>query len=206
MIQLFLKGGPVMWPMLVLSVVALSVVIERLLFLWEERKRRDPESVQKILDRVEHGHLEKAVEAGAQSHDPIARVLTHGLTHREVSLSNALLQAAGKELDRYNRGLVILDTSVTLGPLLGLLGTVMGMMKSFGIVGGAELAAQQRIITGGVAESLIAVSFGLGVAILAIIPLNYLGTRLERMRRQIEDASMYLELLVSKHMPETNRD
>ena len=68
------------------------------------------------------------------------------------------------------------------------------------------MAAKTAAITGGIAESLIAVSFGLAVAILAIIPLNYLGSRLEKRRREIEEATNHLELLVGKHaqssMPE----
>ena len=109
-----------------------------------------------------------------------------------------MLEAANAELDRYNRGLVVLDTAVTLGPLLGLLGTVIGMIRAFGVIGGGELAAQQHAITGGIAESLIAVTFGLGVAIVSILPLNYLNARLEKARRQMESAMTRMELLLHK--------
>jgi biopolymer transport protein ExbB len=72
------------------------------------------------------------------------------------------------------------------------------MIQAFGIVGGADLADKQSAITGGIAESLIAVTFGLGVAIVAIVPLNYLTSRLETMRRKLEDATNHLELTVGK--------
>lgn len=198
LLDLFLKGGPIMWPILLLSIVTAGVVLERILFLASERLRRKPHDIEKVLSLAEHQQLDQAAQQGAHSSDPIARVLAHGLAHRDVSLSNALVQAAGRELDRYNRGLVVLDTAVTLGPLLGLLGTVIGMIQAFGIVGGADLAGQQTAITGGIAESLIAVTFGLGVAIVAIVPLNYLSAQLESTRRQLEDATNHLELIVGK--------
>ncbi|HEY8966393.1 MAG TPA: MotA/TolQ/ExbB proton channel family protein, partial [Candidatus Methylacidiphilales bacterium] len=108
------------------------------------------------------------------------------------------LEGASAELDRYNRGLVVLDTAVTLGPLLGLLGTVTGMMRAFNLVGGEDLAGKTAALTGGVSECLIAVTFGLGVAIVALIPLNYLNARLEKTRRELESAMTRLELLVAR--------
>lgn len=197
-LELFVKGGPIMWPILLLSIVTGGVVLERLFFLAHERLSLKPDDVQKVFSLVEHHKLDEAAVCGQASTDPIARVLAHGLAHRDISLSNALVQAAGRELDRYNRGLVVLDTAVTLGPLLGLLGTVIGMIQAFGVVGGADLAGQQSAITGGIAESLIAVTFGLAVAIVAIIPLNYLSGKLETMRRQLEDATNHLELTLGK--------
>lgn len=199
MLELFFKGGPIMWPILLLSIVALGVVIERVVFLVQEIRSRDRASVHHIFQLVEHGKLDEATKAADGSPDMVARVLISGLEHRSTSLSDAMLEGASAELDRYNRGLVALDTAVTLGPLLGLLGTVTGMMNAFSVVGGADLAGRQAAITGGIAECLIAVTFGLGVAIVAIIPLNYLNARMEKARRELESAMTRLELLVAKH-------
>ncbi|CAB4242523.1 Biopolymer transporter [Methylacidimicrobium sp. AP8] len=194
--QLFLKGGPIMWPILLLSVVTVAVLFERLLFLMTETRRRDIPLLRKIFELVEHGHLAQALAIAEKSKDPVIRVLAEGMRHKDGSVSDALLEAANSQLDRYNKGLVVLDTAVTLGPLLGLLGTVTGMMRAFSIVGGGELAGKQAAITGGVAESLIAVSFGLGVAIVAIVPLNFFSARMEAMRREMEAASTKLEMLL----------
>ncbi len=187
-----------MWPILVLSVMTLGVAIERLFFILREKKSQDKSAVHKIFDLVKHGKFDEAIHIGRGSTDKVARVLTEGLEHRDSSLEDALLEAASQELDHYNRGLVVLDTAVTLGPLLGLLGTVTGMMKAFGVIGGSDLAEKQQVITGGIAESLLAVSFGLVVAIVAILPLNYFSSRLERVRRQIEGAMNQLTILLRK--------
>lgn len=182
-----------MWPILITSIVALTVVIERLLFLTRESFTRRRATVSEILARIEHGDVEGAIRAGEGSPDYVARTLTYGLLHRDKSASDALLRAANREMKRFSRGLTCLDTIITLAPLLGLLGTVTGMIRSFGLVGGDELGAPTAI-TGGIAEALIATAFGLGVAIVALIPYNYLHGRMEAARTELQDAASHVEL------------
>jgi biopolymer transport protein ExbB len=147
-----------------------------------------------MLDAVEQGDPDGAVKIADDTKDFVARTLCAALSHRrEKSISSALLRAAEQELARYNRGLSTLDTIITLAPLLGLLGTVTGMMNSFGMLQGGELGAPTAI-TGGIAEALIATAFGLGVAIMALIPFNYLNSRLELARREIQDAAAHVEI------------
>jgi len=200
MFQLFVKGGPIMWPLLFTSIIALTVVSERLFFIMRERFKRQPRVVGKILAKVEAGDFEGAVQVGAESQDFVAATLIYALENRDKSVSEALLRAASWELKRFNRGLAILDTVITLAPLLGLLGTVTGMIHSFSLLGGAELGAPQAI-TGGIAEALIATAFGLSVAILALLPFNYLNARLEEARHDIQDAASHLELYLVKRAP-----
>ena len=201
MFEIFRKGGPVMWPLLLTSIVSLSVVIERLVFIAREKARRKPELVEGILEKVEEGDIDGAVLAGRQSHDFVARVLSYALSHRDRSYTNALLRASNQELKRFNQGLSVLDTAITLAPLLGLFGTVTGMIHAFGLLGGKELEAP-TVITGGIAEALIATAFGLVIAIVALIPYNYLNTRLEEARHELEDASNHLELLLANQAKE----
>lgn len=195
LIGYFKKGGPIMYPLLCVSILALSVVLERLWFLAREQKSRDPEVVDEILGRIQDADVAGAVRAGAKSRDFVARALIYGIQHREKSLSNALIRSAGAEIHRFTRGISILDTCVTMAPLLGLLGTVTGMMGSFGMLGGAELSAPSQI-TGGIAEALIATAFGLGIAITSLIPMNYLHQQAEKAKHEIEDASTHLEILM----------
>lgn len=201
MIQLFLKGGPIMWPLLLTSVIALTVVLERLVFILVEKKRRQPRVMHEVFALLEHGKPDEAIRAGLDSRDFVARTLVFALKERASSFTNALLWASSEELKRFNRGLSLLDTVITLAPLLGLLGTVTGMIRSFSLLGGSELGAPSAI-TGGIAEALIATAFGLGVAITALLPFNYLTARLEEARREIEVAGNRLELLLIKHAPD----
>ncbi|MCX6967860.1 MAG: MotA/TolQ/ExbB proton channel family protein [Verrucomicrobia bacterium] len=194
MLEIFLKGGPMMWPLLLTSLLALTVVFERLFFTLREHCRRDPVAVAAIFAEVERGDFVRAQEIGALSRDYVARVLTYALEHRKTSYSNAILQAANRELQRFNRGISVLDTIVTLAPLEGLFGTVTGMIHAFGLLGASELGAPAAI-TGGIAEALVATGFGLAIAMVSLLPFNYLATQLEQARQEIETAAAQLELL-----------
>jgi len=195
--NLFIKGGPVMWPLLAVSVVALTIVFERLFFTIREKRRRQPVAVAKIFAAAEEGDFAGAEQAGASSADFIAVILTYAIRHRSVSFSNALLQCSGLELQRFNRGISTLDTIITLAPLLGLFGTVTGMIHAFGLLGASELGAPTAI-TGGIAEALIATAFGLLIAMISLLPFNYLNTQLEAARQEMENVGAHLELLLLK--------
>jgi biopolymer transport protein ExbB len=182
-----------MWPLLICSIVTVATALERLFFILRERARRKPQLVDKILERVEHHDLDGAIKIGSANQDFVARVLVSALAHRAESFSSAVLRAANLELKKFNRGLAVLDTIITLAPLLGLLGTVTGMIHAFGLLGARQLDAPEAI-TGGIAQALIATAFGLSIAITALIPFNYLNARLEEARHDIEDAATQLEL------------
>ncbi|MBL9147737.1 MAG: MotA/TolQ/ExbB proton channel family protein [Phycisphaerae bacterium] len=183
-----------MWPLLAASVLALGAVLERTLFLMRERWRRSPRSLERFFIAVSNGDLDGAKKIAAGTKFYVVRVLGYALNHREQSIANALVYAQGVEMRRFRRGISILDTVITLAPLLGLLGTVTGMMGSFSLIGG-ELSAPGAI-TGGIAEALIATAFGLGIAIVSLIPYNMLNTKMEEARHEMESASAQFELMM----------
>lgn len=195
-VEVFKKGGPIMWPLLIAATLSLLTVVERLIFLTLEQSRRNPQGVQHFLEAVTEGDFEKALVVGGKSRFFVLRALAYALEHREKSISNALLYSQSREMRRYRRGIPVLDTVITLAPLLGLLGTVTGMMGSFALIGG-ELSAPGAI-TGGIAEALIATAFGLGIAITSLIPFNMLNARMEEARQEMEAAAIQLELLVNR--------
>jgi biopolymer transport protein ExbB len=196
--ELFNKGGPVMWPILVISLVGFTVVIERLIFIFRENSAREHEVVEKILEKVEARDIDGGVEIGRQSRDFVARILTYALSNKDLSLSNAFIRAANQEMTRFNQGLATLDTVITAAPLLGLLGTVTGMMRTFGALGGGDIGAAAGQITGGVAEALIATCCGLFIAVTCLFPYNYLNARVEEARHEVDDAFNALELIIKK--------
>jgi biopolymer transport protein ExbB len=196
--ELFHDGRFMMWPILLLSLLLVTVVMERLFFIFRENGRRQPEVVEKMLERVEAKDIEGAVELGKKSPDYVARILVYAITHKEHSLGNAFTRAANQEMQRFSQGLPTLDTCITAAPLMGLLGTVTGMMNTFGALQGGDIAAAAGQITGGVAEALIATACGLGIAITGLLPFNYLNARLEEARHEVEDASNSLEIIINK--------
>ncbi len=196
--ELFKHGGPIMWPILLVSFLMITVAVERVLFIIRENSRRQPEVVEKMLERAEQNDIQGAVELGKKSHDFVARILVYALTHKEHSLGNAFTRAANQELQRYSQGLPTLDTCITAAPLLGLLGTVTGMMGTFGALGGGDIGAAASKITGGVAEALIATMCGLAIAVTGLLPFNYMNARVEEARHEVEDAGNSLEIIISK--------
>jgi biopolymer transport protein ExbB len=195
--ELFIHGGWIMWPILLVSFVAVTAVVERTLFLLRENFRRQPERVEQMLEKVSQGDFEGARRLGETSTDYVARILVSAITHRD-SLTNAFTRAANQELNRYQRGIAVLDTCITISPLLGLLGTVLGMMNTFGALGDGDIAANAGKITGGVGEALIATACGLLIAIVGLLPYNILNARVEEARHEITDAATTLELTIQK--------
>jgi biopolymer transport protein ExbB len=196
--ELFAHGGPIMWPILIVSFLAVTVVVERTIFLIRENSTRQPEVVEKMLEHVEARDTDRALALGQKSPDYIARILVYALTHREHSLPNAFMRAANRELARFQQGMAWLDTCITAAPLLGLLGTVTGMMNTFGALGDGNIAASAGKITGGVGEALIATACGLIIAILGLFPYNVLNARIESAKHDISDASNALEVIMKK--------
>ena len=194
-VRTFIHGGPIMWPLLFAAIVAAVVSLERTLFIVSEKRRQNPAQVEQIFTLVENGDRAGAIRVAQSSTDFIARVLGFALSNAELSISHAISKASALELKRFSRGLPILDTIITAAPLLGLLGTVTGMMNTFSMMGGDELGAPAAI-TGGIAEGLIATAFGLLVAITCLFPNNYLNARIESAQHEMEDAGRRLELLL----------
>lgn len=202
LMDLFIMGEWIMWPMILVSFIMFTVVVERLLFIVRENASREPEVVEKMLEAVERNDIEGALAIGKKSKDYIAKILVYSLTNRQYSLSNAFIRASGQELTRFQQGMATLDTCITAAPLLGLLGTVTGMMRTFGALGGGDVGAAAGQITGGVAEALIATACGLFVAVVGLFPFNYLNARAEQAKQEVADVSHALEILIKKS--ETN--
>src|SRR6476659_2583706 len=197
LIDKFHKGGPIMWPILIVSIIALTVVIERI-FWWGGRWfRRDPKRIDKVFTAIENGDTAEASRLARGSRDPVLRMIWNGLNHQHASLQGALQVAAGIEIKRAGRFLVVMDTLVTLAPLLGLLGTITGLIKSFSFLGNEELAVQA--VTGGIAEALIATACGLGIAIFALIPFNFFTSRVSNLEFELQTAATNLEVMLQAH-------
>src|SRR4029078_4784348 len=194
LIDKFHKGGPIMWPILIVSIVALTVVLERCIWWGGRWFRRDPKRIEKVFTAIENGDTAEASRLSRSSRDPVLRMLWNGLNHQHSSLEAALQVAAGIELKRAGRFLVVMDTLVTLAPLLGLLGTITGLIRSFSFLGNEALAVQA--LSGGIAEALIAPACGLGIAIFALIPFNFFTSRVSNLEFELQTAATNLEVML----------
>jgi biopolymer transport protein ExbB len=183
-----------MIPLAGCSILALAVVLERAWTWWRVGGTRDGDAV---LSEAARGDWAAACRLGEASLSPAARVLAAGIRHRNPAATLAMEAAARHEIARLKRFLPVLDTIVTLSPLLGLLGTVTGMIAAFGVMGQSGMNSPHAI-TGGVAEALIATAVGLGIAIAALVPLNFFNSRLDTMLETIERYGSRLELVLAE--------
>jgi biopolymer transport protein ExbB len=197
MINLFIKGGPIMYPLLICSIIALTVIIERAIFWIGEDYRRDQALVNEVLSLAERGNWETVRARIGNSKDFIIRILVAGILHREFSIAKAMETAASDELDRMRRYLPILDTIITVSPLLGIFGTVIGIILSFEMLGSAGIEEPQAV-TAGIAQALITTASGLGIAILSLFPFNYFNSRIEKAATTIEKYATSLEIVYEK--------
>ena len=197
LIDYFRQGGPVMWPILITGLVAVAVVGERTFWWIRESRRRDPATLEKIFAALENGDFREAGQLSKDSRDPVIRMIYHGMNHHHSSLQGALQVAAGVEIQRAGRFLTVMDTLVTLAPLLGLLGTVSGIFGTFIALGKQSVEGAMGSITGGIGEALIATMCGLGIAILALIPFNYFTQRTSQLQFELESAATNLEVMVA---------
>lgn len=189
MIQLLMGGGWMMIPILGCSLLALTISIER---GFQFRSLRYSHLANRMIKLVGQGKWSDALALAEQRQSPTLRVLAAGIFHRDQQPDKAMEAAGIAEVSRLKRGLSVLDTVITLGPLLGLLGTIIGMIDSFGIMSKTGLG-NPHAVTGGVAEALICTAAGIGVAVITLIPYNMFLSLVERESERIEQYATQLQ-------------
>jgi biopolymer transport protein ExbB len=197
MLHLFIAGGPVMYPLLACSIIVMTVIIERILFWIHMDRDRDKALVDKILDLCRTGDWESVRSKTKGSKDYIIKILVTGILHREFSMAKAMEAAASEEIKRMQKYMAVIDTMITVAPLLGIFGTVIGIILSFEMLGTAGIEHPQAV-TAGIAQALITTAAGLGIAILSVFPYNYFNSRIEKAALDIEKYATSLEIVYEK--------
>ena len=191
-VETFLKGGPIMWPILVCLIVALATVAERLLYWRNVRRLRADKAFSEALWEVRLGQYGPAWQRTQGAASPFLVTLRSGLANGRTEPVTAMQLRAEETLEEAGARQWLLSTIVTLAPLLGLLGTVIGIMGSFQFIGSEQLAVAK--VSGGVGEALIATAAGLGIAIFCLIPHNFFHRRAQSLRHDLEQAINQAEI------------
>ncbi len=197
MLEIFYSGGPVMYPLLVCSILVLTVIIDRIIFWVRTDMQRNQTLVDDILELCRLGDWDSIRERVAGSNDYLVKILVSGLLHREFSMAKAMEAAAADEIKRMQRYMNVLDTMITVAPLLGIFGTVIGIISSFEILGSSGIEHPQAV-TAGIAQALITTATGLGIAILTVFPYNYFNSRVENAAMDVEKYATSLEIVYEK--------
>lgn len=186
-------SGGILYLMAVLLLVALTIALERAWYLRHVlgAGNRLVEELDEVT-RTENGQLNTLLEhaAGLPHARMLETVIEHDLDHHFERLADKMDEAMMLEAPRVDRFLWVLDTIVTLAPLLGLLGTIIGMFNSFQVLSSPGMAPTK--VTGGVAEALLATASGLFIAILGLMFFNGLNNRVRVIMHQLDTLKMML--------------
>lgn len=190
MLTLLDHGGLILILILVLSVIAVVIIAERLLFF---RRIRGDENViiQRLQSTLEKGHFDEALSICENNPSPVTNLMKVGIEKRHLSqesIKAAITDAANLEIPRMERYLSFLGTIAHISPLLGLLGTVTGNIRAFGVLGDfAAAGGNPALLAQGISEALITTAAGLIVAIPAIIFYNALVSKVNHRIIQLEN-------------------
>lgn len=192
------RGGPIMWPLLICSLFSLAITIERILFWWrKQRSNRSAALIEELFHYTEQGKFEQAIQLGHEQTGSTLRMLVAGLKHREYSLTESMAVAASDEIARMKQGLSVLDTIITMAPLLGILGTVMGIIRSFHLLSTSEIM-NPSAVTSGIAEALITTAAGLIIALITLVFFNALVSKVQTETRRLEQIITQFEAAYKK--------
>ncbi len=199
MLDFVSKGGPVLWVIMALSVVGLAIIIERFLY-FRSIKVDEDKLFQRVKASVEKGHFEEALSICDNNESPLSALIKVGIEYRsypESAQKEVLKDAAAQEVPRLERNVSALGTIAHIAPLLGLLGTVTGTMKAFGVLGRFGSVADPSILAKGVSEALITTVGGIVVAVPAVIFYNYLVNKVNLILLKMENQVTALILMIN---------
>lgn len=189
----FGKGGLIMYPLLLCSIAALAIVIEKMIAL--RRKKVIIPEIVSVLDNIKGApDVGLALSICEKHSGPFANIIRAGLENRSLTreeIKETLTDQGRQEVHHLERGLVILETVAAIGPLLGLLGTVIGILKVFNVISVMGMG-QASALSGGISEALITTIAGLSIGIPTVVAYNYFSDKAERLVLEIEKYSTIL--------------
>jgi biopolymer transport protein ExbB len=193
-VEKFIEGGWVMWPILITFLLSLSVILDRTVWWLALRSKIKTGLQEKAREALGTGDFSAAWDLGKNTTEPFLKNLNEGMSHANTSMLAAMQLHATHLLEKADARMWVLSTMITLAPLLGLFGTVAGLMGSFAAIGTDQLAVSK--VTGGIGEALIATACGIAIAVLCLLPYNFFRKRVSSLRSSLERWINHCELLV----------
>jgi biopolymer transport protein ExbB len=191
--EFLLRGGFMMYPLLLSALVALAVMIERFIMMHKKFSSR-PSDARELIQLARKGDLKTALMNAEKMETPVASVLAAGLRDESAPIEEveiAMQNQAELWVPQMEKRLEVLDTVITAAPLMGLLGTITGMMSSFQVLS-EKGVNEPHAITGGVAEALIATATGLVIALICLFAFNYFNNKVKTLIFEMESAAAQL--------------
>ena len=196
--DLSLKGGVIMIPLLILSILAIYIFIERAVVI-RKAAREDRTFMDRIKDYIHEGDVDAALNPCKKTDTPYARLIEKGITRLGRPMNDVLVaieNVGNLEVAKLEKGFPWLATAAAGAPMLGFLGTVTGMVRAFYNMASAGTSADITTLSGGIYEALVTTVAGLVVGIIALFDYNYLVARVDGVVNQLEAKTMeFMDLL-----------
>ena len=194
-LTIFKSGGPVMWPILFCSILGFTIACERLFAFWKYNFANYffSSKHRQIIALTREGKYSEALDLAKNSESPVCSIFAQALEHREAGFRETLEATSQQTIDRLRRGFSMLDTVITVAPMLGILGTVTGIINTFHVLSAAGIENPTGA-TAGIAEALITTAAGLVVAIGCLFPFNFFVAQLKRRTHELEQLTHQMEI------------
>ncbi len=203
MTDLMTKGGIIMIPILFCSILALAIFVERLIFFAKmRRKGKDIET--RVIALLDQGHDKEAVTTARQSASPMGRVLAAAMEVLHLdreTLETVIIDATDEEIRDLSTHVQTLATIANVAPLLGLLGTVFGMIKAFMVIQEMGGKVNAAVLAGGIWEAMLTTAFGLAVALPVMMAHSYLLAGIDRYEAKLQRGSVkFIKSISTRNM------
>jgi len=200
MLQFLEQGGLVLWILMALMALTICLIIERLLY-FKKITVDEAKLYKRVKVTIEKGHIEEALAICEQNMSPFAALLKTGIENRDYprTIQKEFLEdAAAQEEPRLEKNIATIGTIANIAPLIGLMGTVIGTMRSLGVLGKFGAISDPSVLASGLSEALINTVGGIIVAVFAVIFHNYLTNKVNNLILKLEGQVNTLILMINK--------
>ncbi len=187
--------NPMLWPLGALLLLSLVILVERAVFWMRMSRAKDRVLLDHFLQLVEEGNLDEATRTAHGARDPVLKTLHYGLVYRNRSVAQAMAQQELEELTQMKKHLNVLGTIIVMAPLVGILGTVLGIVRAFQTLSGIGLTDSGLLISG-ISVALIPTVFGLIITVMTLFPYDYFKRKVKQAREEMQKHRMAMEITV----------